>query len=69
MGQAVTGMQFLDQYRTEFLKHRQVIETLEDLSDKELKDSAESSLDFVTNLILKWEKEGTFRGNKKSNSS
>ena len=69
LGQAVTGMQFLDQYRTEFLKHRQVIETLEDLSDKELKDSAESSLDFVTNLILKWEKEGTFRGNKKSNSS
>ena len=61
-GQAATGMQFLDEYRMDFLKHRQIIETLEDLTGKELKDSAEFSLNFVTNLILKWQEEGMFRG-------
>lgn len=57
-GQATTGMQFLDEYRMDFLKHRQIVETLEDLSDKELEDSAQSSLNFVTSLILKWQEEG-----------
>lgn len=61
-GQAATGMQFLDEYRMDFLKHRQIIETLEDLTGKELKDSAEFSLNFITNLILKWQEEGMFRG-------
>lgn len=61
LGQAATGMQFLDEYRMDFLKHRQIIETLEDLSDKELKDNAEFSLNFITNLILKWQEEGMFR--------
>lgn len=57
-GQATTGMQFLDEYRMDFLKHRQVVETLEDLSGEELKESAEFSLNFVTGLILKWQGEG-----------
>ena len=61
-GQAATGMQFLDEYRMDFLKHRQIVENLEDLTGKELKDSAEFSLNFITNLILKWQEEGMFRG-------
>lgn len=60
-GQAATGMQFLDEYRIDFLKHRQVVETLENLPNKELKDSTELSLNFVTNLILKWQEEQMFR--------
>ncbi len=58
--------QFLNEYRIDFLKHRQIIETLEDLSDKELKDNAEFSLNFVTDLILKWQEERIFRGNEKN---
>ena len=59
-GQATTGMQFLDEYRMDFLKHRQIVETSNSLSDKELKDSAEFSLNFVTSLILKWQERGMF---------
>ncbi len=69
LGQAVTGMQFLDEYRMDFLKHRQIIETLDDLSDNELKDSAEFSLNFVTDLILKWQAEGMLRRDKKNEST
>jgi hypothetical protein len=43
-----------------FLNHMQTMETLEDLSDKELKDSAESSFEFITDLILKWQEQGVF---------
>ena len=57
-GQATTGMQFLDEYRMEFLKHRRIVEALKDLPDEELKRSAELSLNFVTSLILKWQEEG-----------
>lgn len=57
LGQAVTGMQFLDEYRMDFIKHRRRIENLENLSNEELKDSAEDFLNFVTNLILKWQGE------------
>ena len=60
-GQAATGMQFLGNYRVDFLKHRQVVETSEDLSGKELKDSAKFCLSFVTSLILKWQEEGVLR--------
>lgn len=61
LGQASTSMQFLDEYRTEFLEHRQTIENLEGLSDEELKDRAEASLNFVTDITLKWQKEGILR--------
>lgn len=57
-GQATTGMQFLDEYRMDFLKHRRIVEPLEELSGEALKESAEFSLNFVTNLILKWRGEG-----------
>jgi hypothetical protein len=57
-GQATTGMQFLDEHRMDFLKHRQIIENMEDYSGEELKNIAKFSLIFVTNLILKWQGEG-----------
>jgi hypothetical protein len=60
LAQAATGMQFLDEYRMDFLKHRQIVKNLEDFSEKELRESAELSLNFVTNLILKWQEEGMF---------
>ena len=51
-------MQFLDEYRMDFLKHRRIVKTIEDVSVEELKESAEFSLNFVTSLILKWQGEG-----------
>jgi len=54
LGQATAGMQFLDEYRMDFLKHRQIVGHLEGLSDEELKNNAECSLNFVISLILKW---------------
>jgi hypothetical protein len=65
-GRATTSMQFLDEYRTDFLKHRQIVKALEDLSGEELKESAEFSLNFVTNLALKWQEEGTLVSQEKS---
>lgn len=59
-GQATTGMQFLDEYRMEFLKHRQRAETSNNLLGEELREGAESSLNFVTELILKWQEEGLY---------
>lgn len=57
-GQATTGMQFLDEYRMAFLKHRHFIKMLENMPDEELKDNAEFSLNFIVSLILKWQEEG-----------
>jgi len=59
-GQATTSMQFLGEYRIDFLKHRQIVETLADASDEQLRRNAEFCLSFVTNLILKWQGEGVF---------
>jgi len=59
-GQATTGMQFLGEYRMDFLKHRQIVETLETATDKQLKEAAEFCLRFVINLVLKWQAEGIF---------
>jgi hypothetical protein len=60
-GQATTGMQFLDEYRADFLKHRRIVETLGELSEEELRDNAEFCLNFAMNLILKWQEEGIFK--------
>ncbi len=62
LGQAATGMQFLNEYKMDFLKHRRIRETLGNLSDNELRESAESSLHFITNLILKWQEEEFLAG-------
>lgn len=60
-GQAATSMQFLDEYRMDFLKHRQMVKALDELSDSELRDNAELSLNFVIGLILKWQEQGVFK--------
>lgn len=65
-GGAATVMQFLGEYRLDFLQHMQIVKTSEDLSGVELKDSAEFCLSFVTGLILKWQEEGVFRGQETS---
>jgi hypothetical protein len=58
LGQATTAMQFLAEYKMDFLKHRRIVEALQDLPHEELKKSANHSLNFVTSLILKWQEEG-----------
>jgi hypothetical protein len=56
--QAATSMQFLEEYRMDFLRHRELIENLSEIPEDELKDHAQRSLDFITNIILKWQEEG-----------
>jgi hypothetical protein len=57
-GQAATSMQFLGDRRMDFLEHMRIVTTLEDISEDELRDSAESSLDFVISIILEWQEKG-----------
>jgi HEPN domain-containing protein len=59
-GQATTGMQFLDEYRMDFLKYRQIVETPEKSSGAELRDNAQFCLNFATSVVLKWQEEGMF---------
>ena len=59
-GQAATGMQFLEEYRMDFLKYRKIVETAKQLSTKEIRDSAQFCLRFVTSVILKWQEQGVF---------
>lgn len=66
LGQSIAGMQFLGEHRIDFLKHRQMVETLQNTSEEDLKDNAEFSLNFVTSLILKWQGEGVFRENRRA---
>lgn len=58
LGMSSTGMQFLGEYRMDFLKFRQKFEKLDKLSDIEIEEAAKMSLNFVTNLILKWQGDG-----------
>lgn len=60
LGQASTSMQFLDEYRLDFLEHRRIVENIETLSDEELREGAGASLNFVTDLTLKWQEGGMF---------
>ncbi len=61
LGQASTSMQFLDEYRLDFLEHRRIVENIESLSVEELKEGAGASLNFVTDLTLKWQEGGMFK--------
>ncbi|MGB2728339.1 MAG: hypothetical protein WBD09_07665 [Halobacteriota archaeon] len=58
LSQASTSMQFLEEYRLDFLRHRGRIENLSDLPEDELRNFAQNSLDFVTNIILRWQEVG-----------
>jgi len=61
LGRATTTMQFFDTYRGAFLDHQNTMASLNRLNQDELRQRALSSLDFVTNLILKWQAEGILR--------
>ncbi len=58
LGMASTGMQFLDEYRSDFIRFMKILNQGDKASQDELKEWAYFSLDFVTNLILKWQDEG-----------
>jgi len=64
LGRAATTMQFLGDYRSEFLEYFQKIDRLDDLSDKELKDCAEFSLEFSFSLLLKMQEDKLFEKEK-----
>ena len=61
LGRVTTTMQFFDIYRGAFLDHQDTMASLDKLNQDELRQRALSSLDFVTNLILKWQAEGILR--------
>lgn len=58
LGQAVTAMQFFDSLRIDFLKHQRAVKNIDNLSREELKEEARSSINFVLNLLMKWQGEG-----------
>lgn len=61
LGQATAAMQFLDEYRTDFIQLRQRIAIMDvgnELDNPQ--EGARHTLNFVTELILKWESEGLF---------
>jgi len=57
LGMSATGMQFLDEYRIDFLKFMKIVSKIDELDDDKLEEEAQFSLNFVTNLILKWQEE------------
>lgn len=56
--QASTSMQFLEEYRMDFLRHRELIDNLSNRPEDDLRDYAQNSLDFITNIILRWQEKG-----------
>jgi len=60
------GTQFLGDYRMDFLRHRKVIENIETLSASDLKENAPFSLNFVVNIILRWQADGLLKSNASS---
>ena len=69
VAQAATGMQFFDEFRVRFLVFRELINNLEVIREEELKEKARFSLNFVTELILKWQEEGMIRSSVEEASS
>jgi len=57
LGQSATTMQFLGEYKTDFVEYRRRVENLDKIPDEKLKEEARHSLDFVINLLLKWQEE------------
>ena len=57
LGQATTAMQFFIDHRIAFLEHRRRVENLATIPEAKLKEETGASLDFVINLILKWQEE------------
>ena len=58
LGQAATSMQFLDRFRSSFLRFMELMNNLETIAETDLKEKARLALNFVIELILKWQEEG-----------
>ena len=65
LGQAVSGMQFLGDYRADFIKFRYLVENVNNLKEGDLKEAAEFTLNFIFSLLLKWQAEGVIGGEVK----
>lgn len=57
LSMSATTMQFLDKHRIDFLRHRKRVENLDQIPDEKLKSEAQESLNFILNIILKWQEE------------
>lgn len=57
LGMSTTTMQFLGEYRIDFLWHRKRVENLDQIPNEKLKSEAQESLNFILNIILKWQEE------------
>jgi hypothetical protein len=62
IAQASTVMQFLDEYKSDFIKFISI--DIKTIPSKQHKDYAQFSLDFVISLILKWQNDGLFKKKK-----
>lgn len=64
VGQAAMAMQYLDEYKVDFLKFFRMVrdsdENYSNLSESEKKDRAQRALEFAMNFILKWQEIGLF---------
>lgn len=58
LGQASTGMQFLDAFRNDFLRFRKIVDDLPATPRNELRRKCLFSIDFLVRLVLKWQEEG-----------
>ncbi len=56
-GTASTSMQLVDEYKMDFLEHRKIIENLE---ASVLQEKCVFMLNFVVNVILRWQERGLF---------
>lgn len=57
LGMSTTAMQFLGEYRIDFLRHRKRVENIDQIPNEKLKSEAQESLNFILNIILKWQEE------------
>ncbi len=62
LGMASTTMQFLDEYRADFLKLMDIISNnLNNIDEYTLRELARFAIGFVTEVILKWQGEGLLK--------
>ena len=57
LGMSSTVMQFFGEYKVDFLNHRRRVDGIDSIPKENLKDEAQKSLDFLLNIILKWQEE------------
>jgi len=57
-------MQFLEEFKSKFIEFRELVDNLENISEKELREKVRFSIDFTTSLILRWQEEGLIRSSE-----